>query len=327
VVLFSGSCRFFPGPAGWLGLALLGGCGKAQAVRDDAAIGAPSAAVVAVDAAAPAPAVTLPPYDLEADVRERIDAARRAVDASAAPVQVVGGLYVFVAADHGGPLFDEAVRLANQGLPLLLSGGRFDKPPDRAVTVYAYSNEDRYFEGCARLLGKKEACDSPFGRYVMNGRFIVANLTRGVSTVLHEMVHPIVQTDDPMAPAWLDEGIGALFEVPRFDPPGEIHGWSDWRLTGLQKAIGSVRLEELFSMSDDGFRDAETLLLHEAEARFLCQWLDEQGLLWRLYRGRKAAGATDPRGEATFTQLVGKSPADVSDTWKRWVSSLRIHGR
>jgi len=282
---------------------------------------------VAVDAAPPPPTVTLPPYDLEADVRERIEAARRELDASAAPVQVVGGLYVFVAADHGGPLFDEAVRLANQGLPLLLSGGRFEKPPDRAVTVYAYSNEDRYFEGCARLLGKKEACDSPFGRYVMNGRFIIANLTRGVSTVLHEMVHPIVQTDDPMAPAWLDEGIGALFEVPRFDPPGEIHGWSDWRLTGLRKALAWVRLEDLFTMSDQEFRDPKALLLREAEARFLCQWLDEQGLLWRLYRGRKAAGAADPSGEATFTQLVGKSPADETVAWRGWVYSLRIHAR
>ena len=38
-------------------------------------------------------------------------------------------------------------------------------------------------------------------------------------------------------------------------------------------------------MNDAEFRNAKTLLLHEAMARYLCQWLDEQGLLWRFTGG------------------------------------------
>jgi hypothetical protein len=80
---------------------------------------------VTVDASSPAPKATLSPYDLEADIRARITAARKELDASAAPVQVVGGLYVFVAADHGGPLFDETPAEADRAWRSWVSALRF----------------------------------------------------------------------------------------------------------------------------------------------------------------------------------------------------------
>lgn len=64
MVLFSCACRFFLGPIGWLGWILVGGCGKPQAVREDAAVVASSSVVNELDAALPAP-VSLPPYNLE----------------------------------------------------------------------------------------------------------------------------------------------------------------------------------------------------------------------------------------------------------------------
>lgn len=326
MVLFSGSCRFSSGPVGRIGLVLLAGCGKPEAVREDAAIAGPASVEASVVAAGSARSPILPPYDLEADVRERIDGARRELDAATAPVQVVGGVYVFVAADHGGPLFDEAVRVANRGLPLLLGSGHFDKPPDRAVTVYAYSSEDRYVDACKRRLGTK-TCDTPYGRYVMDGRFIIANLSRGVHTCLHEMVHPIVQTDAPMAPAYLDEGIAALMEQPKFDPPGEIHGDTNWRLPDLQHHLESVRLEDLFAMSDAEFRSPKGLLLREAEARYLCKWLDDQGLLWPFYRGVRDAAAGDPHGATSFGRVVGEAPAEADRAWRTWVGGLHFRGQ
>ena len=327
MVLFSSSRRFFLGSIGWTGLTLSAACGKAQAVREDAAIVASrSPAATMVDATPSTPSVSLPPYSLEADVRERIDAARREVDGSSAPVQVVGGLYVFVAVDRGGPLFDEAVRVANEGLPLLLSGGRFDKRPDRAVTVYAYSSEERYFEACKKRLGTK-TCDTPFGRYVMDGRFIIANLSRGVHTCLHEMVHSIVQTDAPMTPAYLDEGIGALMEQPKFDPPGEIHGDTNWRLPDLKQHLDAVRLEDLFTMTDAQFRSPKGLLLREAEARYLCKWLDDQGLLWHFYRAVRDSAANDPHGALSFNNVVGETPAEAQRAWRTWVRRLRFEGQ
>ncbi len=286
---------------------------------------ASSSGMAVVDAAPSTPSPILPPYDLEADVRERIAAARRELDAFDARVEVVGGVYVFVAADRGGPLFDEAVRMASQALPLLLSAGRFDKPPDRAVTVYAYSSEDRYLVACTRRLGTR-TCDTPYGRYVMDGRFIIANLSRGVHTCLHEMVHPIVQTDAPMTPAYLDEGIGALMEQPKFEPPGEVHGDTNWRLPDLQRHLDSVRLGDLFTMSDAEFRRPNGLLLREAEARYLCKWLDDQGLLWRFYRAVRDASTTDPHGGVSFSRVVGQTPAEADRAWRIWVRGLHFQG-
>lgn len=63
MVLFSCACRFFLGPIGWLGWILVGGCGKPQAVREDAAVVASSSVVNELDAALPAP-VSLPPVQL-----------------------------------------------------------------------------------------------------------------------------------------------------------------------------------------------------------------------------------------------------------------------
>jgi hypothetical protein len=54
---------------------------------------------------------------------------------------------------------------------------------------------------------------------------------------LHELVHPLVQTDFPRAPSWFEEGIAALFEKPVFDPLGELHGGRNWRSDRLDAAL------------------------------------------------------------------------------------------
>jgi hypothetical protein len=259
-------------------------------------------------------------------------ASARAEFGESTTVQAVGGLFVVVAPDHdlGRSRFDDAVRLVEKAFPLLMKA-RFDRPPDRAVTVYAFSSEARYDAYCRRRFAAP--CETPFGAYHPDGRVIEVNLSRGVSTITHEIVHPTVQTDFPRAPAWIDEGLGALFEMPRMTPEGEIHGETNWRLDGLKSAIRSkeaatvVRLEALFAMNDSSFRSAERLLLHEAMARYFCQWLDAQGLLWPFYRGWRDAVAADPTGEASFRRVVGKSPAEATEAWQGWVMGLTFQGR
>jgi hypothetical protein len=39
------------------------------------------------------------------------------------------------------------------------------------------------------------------------------------TSILHELVHPLVQTDFPRAPSWFEEGIAALFEKPSSTRP------------------------------------------------------------------------------------------------------------
>ncbi len=311
---------------GWLvalSLLLVGGCTRRPAPAHDGVDAAPPlvSAPPRPDAA-PGQALASP-VNLAADVRNRVDAIRKELDAGA-QVEIVGDAFVFVAPD-GGRFFRQAVDLARKALPLLLQG-RFDRGPDRGVTVYAFGSEESFADACdAREKGE---CKTAYGEYFPRGRVVLANLSRGVSTCLHEMVHAIVQTDDPSAPKWLSEGLGSLVESPRFDPPGEIHGVTNWRLPLLKQTMASaaqgssVRVEALFSMSDQAFEQPETLLLHEAMARYLCQWLDERGLLWPFYRAWRDSAGQDVDGRATFTRVVGMTPEAATAPWRRWVQGL-----
>jgi hypothetical protein len=140
-------------------------------------------------------------------------------------------------------------------------------------------------------------------------------------------VHPLLEADFPGAPIWLDEGIASLFEAPVMPRPGEIHGTKNWRLPRLRAALGSnkerdlARLDVLFGMSDERFRDADESL-HYAMARYACQWLDERGKLWAFYRAWRDDAAHDPTGEKAFATIVGETPRAADEAWATWVRGL-----
>jgi len=134
--------------------------------------------------------------------------------------------FVLVDADHGSH-FPRAVDLARQAVAAFFNG-RFDRHPTRAVTVYVFSSQDAFQRFCtARTHGP---CPTTFGEYGRVSREIVMHATPGAETLTHEMVHPIVQVDFPRAPAWLDEGIAALYENPVFScGKGFVTGIGNWR--------------------------------------------------------------------------------------------------
>jgi hypothetical protein len=249
----------------------------------------------------------------------RIAAARLELG-DATRAEVVDGVFVLLGPSPS-PLFDPAVRLTRQALAAYFSG-RFAKRPDRPVAVYLFSSTAAYERYCVRRFGS--ACGQSFGLYRPETREIVLDASLGLTTLTHELVHPIVQADFPEAPAWINEGLGALFENPVFPRPGEIHGKTNWRHARLARALASkgerseVTLEALFAMDDAQFRgkDAD---LHYAMAREACQWLDERGELWPFYGAWRSDVAQDPTGEQAFQRTLGKTPAEASPEWVRWV--------
>jgi hypothetical protein len=161
----------------------------------------------------------------------------------------------------------------------------------------------------------------------MFAREVVVNAGPGVSTLTHELVHAIMQADFPDAPAWLNEGLGALFERPVFAGPGEIHGAKNWRYPGLVAALASdarrsqVSLEALFGMNDAQFHEGDEDL-HYAMARYTCQWLDARGELWAFYAAWRDGVLEDPSGRHTFERVVGMTAADANDAWIAWLRGL-----
>jgi hypothetical protein len=169
-------------------------------------------------------------------------------------------------------------------------------------------------------------------------RELAVDLSRGeafLTTLTHEVVHPLMADDFPEAPLWLNEGVASLYEVPVFLPDGSIHGVArDWRQTDLRAGLaspvdrGDVRLDALFGMSARAFRGdaprngkaraADLESLHYALARSACAWLDEQGKLWSFYRARRDGVAEDATGEKAFRRVMGATPRDMNAAWGRW---------
>ena len=321
-----GKWRDFAGLASEIGVVvgMVVGCrspGAAVGAAEDAGV---AALPTAPSASAP---FALPdrPYDLAADLRTRTDDVHRRFGERAG-VRTEGDVFLFAGTDRGARL-DEAVALAHRALPRYFAG-RFSKHPDRAVTVLLFGYRERFRVECAKLVEERR-CKKPLGFYWPATREILVDVSQGVESVTHELVHPIVQTDFPAAPAWLDEGLGSLFERPVFDGDDGIHGATNWRLGVLQAALGSdatksaAQVGALFGMSDDEFR-GENEDRSYSVSRFLCQWLDEKGQLWRFYRqwrdGQKEGGA----GESVFTEVVGEGPEQAQVEWWTWAKGLRL---
>lgn len=259
----------------------------------------------------------------EAAVSERIAIAKKELGAKA-PTVVMGTAFVFTAPPGNEAALKSSVSFAKNVLDAL-THDRFRALPASPVTVVLFYGKSPYEKYCKDVLG--EPCISPFGFFRHDLRTIVMNAAPGLGTLSHELVHPLFERDFPKGPIWINEGIASLYEAPALPKAGEIRGVKNWRHPRLASALKSktarekARLDRLFGMTDETFRgDDEDL--HYALARYTCQWLESQGKLWTFYAKWRDNVATDPTGERAFTEVMGKSPAMLHDTWAKWVLAL-----
>jgi hypothetical protein len=262
-----------------------------------------------------------PPYDLAADVAARTVEARSLLGAIAA-ITVVQQMFVVVS-PRPGAHHAAAVKLASQALDAWYHG-RFSRRPERALGVFVFPDRRSYAAFLAKRLGDSGAPADALGFYDHVERLVVVDGEAGLTTLTHELVHAVVAADFPGRPAWLNEGLGALYESPVFPSPGEIHGASNWRHAQLVAALRSpaerprAGLERLFGMSDAEFLGPD-LYLHYAMARELCRWLDERGELWAFYAAWRDGVDDDVTGEKAFERVVGMTPVGATAQWQKWV--------
>ncbi len=279
---------------------------------------APSASAPASASAEAAAAEPPPPYDLAADLQARKETVRSEAGRGTA-FQVVDD--VFLVSAPSGSLGSSGF-VAKQAIKAYFTG-RFSTRPSAAVTVLLFDSATPYEAWC-RAHGDS-ACSTPFGFYERASRTVVMNAGPGIGTLTHELVHPIVETDFPGAPAWIDEGVASLYEAFAFGKPGEIRGKKNFRWPGLRDALASDRehasLPALFALNDSEFR-GEREGLNYALARYFCMWMDGQEKLWPFYRAWRDDRANDPTGEKALLQVMGKTPAELDAGWAGWVRAL-----
>jgi len=197
----------------------------------------------------------------------------------------------------------------------------FTVKPRHIIRVYLFK-DDRTYRAYAKKLFNDEP-DTHFGYYSSRDRSLVMNIGTGTGTLVHEMVHALIESDFPHVPAWFNEGLGSLFEQCRFTERG-LEGLVNWRLPILRKAIADKRLtglRKLVSTSRNEFYDDEKGA-HYAEARYFCMYMQELGLLEKFYKEFRANQKDDPTGAKTLEKLFGKSLEKIQPDWLAWVASL-----
>jgi len=206
----------------------------------------------------------------------------------------------------------------------LLKKDYFDKDPHHILNVWLFKDRDSYYTHATKLFGSKPT--TPYGYYSSTNRALVMNIATGGGTLVHEIVHPFVESNFPKCPAWFNEGLGSLYEQSR-EHDGKIWGLTNWRLAGLQKAIKAKDLptfKQLTSQTDWTFYRSNRGNNY-AQARYLCYYLQHHGKLRDFYKRYRDNHAKDPTGYDTLVEVLGeKDMDDFQRRWEQWVMQLRF---
>lgn len=205
-----------------------------------------------------------------------------------------------------------------------LRAAYFPKDPPEIITVWLFKDKDSYQSHTKEMF--HDTPDTPFGYYSAEHRALIMNIATGGGTLVHEMVHPLMRANFAKCPDWLNEGLASLYEQcgPRDD---DIIGFTNWRLAGLQKAIraGHVPSFEALLATRDGDFYSGDKGTNYAQARYLCYYLQEQGLLRKYFRAFQAAVAADPTGVDTLRVTIGRTDLKAfQKEWEAWVLKLRF---
>ncbi len=203
----------------------------------------------------------------------------------------------------------------------------FKKDPTDIIDIWLFKDKESYEKYARELF--HDTPTTPFGYYSSQHKALIMNIATGGGTLVHEIVHPFMRRNYPECPPWLNEGLASLYEQCR-DRDGHLHGETNWRLAGLQEAIRDDRVpsfEAMTGMDDDAFynKDRGT---NYSQARYLCYYLQEKGLLVKFYHAAVKAQKDDPSGYKTLQKILGESDMDAfKKKWEAYVAKLVFNPR
>ena len=200
----------------------------------------------------------------------------------------------------------------------------FSLDPKEILDIWLFKDAASY-QTHARLLFN-EIPATPYGYYSSYHKALIMNIETGGGTLVHEIVHPFMEANFPACPPWLNEGLGSLYEQCG-EVDGHIHGYTNWRLPGLQRAIKAAQVpgfDTLLAMDTNAFYN-EDKGVNYAQARYLCYYLQEKGLLTRFFREFQAHQKEDPSGLGTLKEVLAEPDLDAFKTrWEQYVAALRL---
>jgi hypothetical protein len=205
-----------------------------------------------------------------------------------------------------------------------LKADYFKKDPEHIIAVWLFKDKESYEKNALALFG--QGPHTPYGWYSSTHNALIMNIATGGGTLVHEIVHPFMRANFPECPDWFNEGLASLYEQSE-DRGGHICGRTNWRLAGLQKSIQEGKLltfEALCSTTTGRFYN-EDRGANYAQARYLCYYLQEKGLLVKYFHRFVAGRKDDPTGYKTLKAVLAESDmAAFQKRWETYVLGLRF---
>ncbi len=199
----------------------------------------------------------------------------------------------------------------------------FPNDPDEIIDIWLFKDKQSYDKHTRSIF--HDTPTTPFGYYSPSHRALIMNIATGGGTLVHEIVHPFVRANFPACPPWLNEGLGSLYEQCG-EKNDHIYGYTNWRLADLQTAIRSretIPLAQILNMNETAFYSDRGLKY--SQARYLCYYLQERGLLLRFYKNFHSHAATDPSGLQTLKQILATDDlAAFQKEWESFVLKLKF---
>ena len=198
----------------------------------------------------------------------------------------------------------------------------FTEDPKEILDIWLFRSAYSYEKHALELFKAKP--HTPYGYYSSEHKSLIMNISTGGGTLVHEIVHPFMEANFPACPPWLNEGMGSLYEQCG-EQDGHIHGYVNWRLPGLQKAIkaGTVPAFRTLMAMDPNLFYGDRSGVNYAQARYLCYYLQEKGLLVKFYKQFLARREKDPSGFETLKAVLRESDMDqFKRRWERYVLQL-----
>ncbi len=202
----------------------------------------------------------------------------------------------------------------------------FDSRADDVVVIYIFKNKTSYYTGLQKYLQMQPI--SPYGHYGNRDRYIVVNYATGPGTLVHELTHSLMAIDFPGAPIWISEGLASLYEQCRVEN-GQLLGEQNWRLPELHNGIRSNRLTPLkllFKSDTKVFRMLRESL-HYAESRYFCKYLQDKGLLERVYKAFRNNPHNSNNGIKIVEAALGKNIDSIEKDWIDWTKQQEWNGK